>query len=167
MPIRGRVGRHTRLMGRHCQNWLEDQITVIVLLNNIDFSAGGAEGSLGMKVVNGVCSAELYSAVSRFEDKYFPGQRSGFVDPDGGMFMLMAKQPGPKVIIQSVRSVPKPPKTYLLDLHASLLDDSQMRGKWPAGEQLELDKLVDMAIKHVDGMMGTEGQELDFLVMLT
>jgi hypothetical protein len=138
-------------MGRHCQNWPDDQKTVTALLNNIDFDAGGAGGSLGTKVVNGVCSAELYSAISRFEDKYFPGQRSGFVDPGGKMLQLMEKQPGPKVIIQSVKSVPK---NYLPELHACLLDDSVVRGKWTAGDQVQVDKLVTMAIDHVDRLMG-------------
>ena len=159
MPIRGRVGRHTRAQGRHCQNWPDDQKTVVALLNKIDFDAGGAEGSLDTQVVNGVCSAKLYSAISRFEDKYFPGQRSGFVDPRGKMLQRMEKLStgGPKVIIESVKSVPK---NYLADLHACLLDDSEVRGKWTAGEQVQVDGLVNMAINHLDRLMGMDLDDL-------
>jgi hypothetical protein len=85
MPLRARVGRHTRDGGRQCQNWPDDQQTVIGLLNRIPADAGGAAGSLSMPVISGICSDALYRAISTFEDKYWPGQRSGYVDPGGDM----------------------------------------------------------------------------------
>jgi hypothetical protein len=102
MALRARVGRHTSDGGRHCQNWPDDQQTVISLLNHIPVIAGGAAGSLSRPVVSGICSDELYRAVSTFEDKHFPGQRSGFVDPGGAMLKRLedlvaaaAPPPGP------------------------------------------------------------------------
>jgi hypothetical protein len=88
MPLRARVGRHTRGGGRNCQNWPDDQQTVIGLLTRVPGPAGGA-GSLSAKVVSGICSDELYRAISTFEDKHFPGQRSGYVDPAGAMLKRM------------------------------------------------------------------------------
>ena len=85
MPLRGRVGRHTRTGGRHCQNWPDDQQSVISLLNRVPISDGGSAGRLGNKVISGICSDELYRAISSFEDKHFPGQGSGYVDPAGPM----------------------------------------------------------------------------------
>jgi hypothetical protein len=90
MPIRARVGRHTRAGGRHCQNWADDQKVVIDLLNRIPRTSGGTQGSLTPRLVAGVCSDELYAAISAFEDKYFPGQRSGYIDPGGAMYQKLA-----------------------------------------------------------------------------
>jgi hypothetical protein len=45
--------------------------------------AGGAAGSLSKPVISGICSDELYRAITTFEDKYFPGERKGYVDPAG------------------------------------------------------------------------------------
>ena len=89
MPLRGRVGRHTRTGGRHCQNWPDDQQNVISLLNRVPISDGGSAGRLGNKVISGICSDELYRAISSFEDKHFPGQGSGYVDPAGPMLKRM------------------------------------------------------------------------------
>jgi hypothetical protein len=83
MPLRGRVGRHSRDGGRHCQNWPDDQQSVIRLLNRMPVAAGGAAGSLSKPVISGICSDELYRAITTFEDKYFPGERKGYVDPAG------------------------------------------------------------------------------------
>jgi hypothetical protein len=55
MPLRGRVGRHAN-SGVQCQNWLEDQQTVIALLNLIPAADGGAEASLAGRVVAGIAS---------------------------------------------------------------------------------------------------------------
>lgn len=87
--LRGRVGRHTRSGGRHCQNWADDQKTVMDILNAIPVIQGGAGGSLGGRIVLGISSDALYRAISRFEDRYFPGQRSGFIDPGGAMWDRM------------------------------------------------------------------------------
>jgi hypothetical protein len=89
MPLRGRVGRHTRDGGRHCQNWPDDQQSVISLLNRIPVATGGAAGSLSKPVISGICGDELYRAISTFEDKYFPGQRSGYLDSAGAMLKRM------------------------------------------------------------------------------
>src|SRR5258706_3853035 len=89
MSLRGRVGRHTHDGGRHCQNWPDDQQSVISLLNRIPVAAGGAAGSLSKPVISGICGDELYRAISAFEDKYFPGQRSGYLDPAGAMLKRM------------------------------------------------------------------------------
>jgi len=98
MTLRARVGRHTRLAGRHCQNWSDDQQQVIDLLNRISVADGGSAGRLGGRLVAGICSDELYRAISGFEDKQFPGQHSGYVDPAGPMLKRMedlAASPAP------------------------------------------------------------------------
>src|SRR5437870_3081919 len=90
MPIRARVGRHTRSGGRHCQNWADDQKDIIDLLNRIPLTSGGTGGGFNPRIVAGICSDELYAAISAFEDKYFPGQRIGFIDPGGPMYQKLA-----------------------------------------------------------------------------
>jgi|ERR1700735_539774 len=67
MPIRARVGRHTRSGGGHCQNWADDQKVIIDLLNSIPRTSGGTQGSLNPRIVAGICSNELYAAISAFE----------------------------------------------------------------------------------------------------
>jgi hypothetical protein len=108
MPIRARVGRHTRSGGGHCQNWADDQRVIINLLNRVPRTSGGAQGSLNPRIVAGICSDDLYAAIAVFEDKYFPGQRSGFLDPGGLMYqklaMLAAPAPAPPPV-----AAPAPP----------------------------------------------------------
>src|SRR5438270_3605248 len=91
-----RVGRHANT-GAHCQNWVEDQETVIALLNLIPAADGGAEGGLAGRVVAGIASDALYHAILHFQKKYFPTQQSGFVDPGGAvlgrMEMLASTRP--------------------------------------------------------------------------
>jgi hypothetical protein len=89
MAIRARVGRHTQLGGRQCQNWSDDQKTIIDLLNRIAPSNSGTGGSLKPRIVAGIASDELFSAIVAFENKQFPGQRSGFVDPGGPMYQKL------------------------------------------------------------------------------
>jgi len=62
---------------------------VIYLLNAIPVLQGGAAGSLGGRIVMGIASEALCQAILGFEDKHFPGQRSGFVDPGGAMWERM------------------------------------------------------------------------------
>src|ERR1700689_4213435 len=88
MALRGRVGRHTRLGGRQCQNWTDDQQVVIALLNSIPVSQGGAGGSITGRVIGLFSSDAVFNARSRFEDKHFPAQRNGFVEPGGAMLKL-------------------------------------------------------------------------------
>ena len=107
MPLRARVGRHTRAGGRHCQNWPDDQQNVISLLNRVPISDGGSAGRLGNKVISGICSDELYRAISSFEDKHFPGQGSGYIDPDGAILKRMedlaaVPAPGPIDFVTTV-----------------------------------------------------------------
>jgi hypothetical protein len=70
---------------------VDDQQIVMDLLNAIPAVHGGAAGSLGGRVVLGIASEALCQAISRFEDRHFPRQRSGFVDPDGAMLKRMLK----------------------------------------------------------------------------
>ena len=95
MPIRARVGRHTRSGGGHCQNWADDQKAIIDLLNRIPRTSGGTQGGLNPRIVAGICSDELYAAISAFEDKYWPGQRSGYVDPGGVLYQKLATLAAP------------------------------------------------------------------------
>jgi hypothetical protein len=59
MPIRARVGKHTRAGGRQCQNWADDQKTVIDLLNRIPVTNGGAGGGLRPRIVAGIASVAM------------------------------------------------------------------------------------------------------------
>ena len=101
MPIRARVGKHTRAGERQCQNWADDQKAVIDLLNRISAASGGAGGGLKPRIVAGLASRELYAAIVVFETKHFPGQRLGFFEPGGPMFrkleLLGTPAPAPPV----------------------------------------------------------------------
>ena len=109
MPIRARVGRHTRSGGGHCQNWADDQKVIIDLLNSIPRTSGGTQGSLNPRIVAGICSNELYAAISAFEDKYWPGQRSGYIDPGGAMYQKLALLAAPAVSPPAAAPPPPPP----------------------------------------------------------
>jgi hypothetical protein len=119
MPIRARVGRHTRSGGGHCQNWADDQKAIIDLLNRIPRTSGGTQGGLNPRIVAGICSDELYAAISAFEDKYWPGQRSGFVDPGGLLYQKLATlaapaaapPPAPAATASPPPPAPPPPET--------------------------------------------------------
>lgn len=120
MSIRGRVGRHTQVGGRNCQNWPDDQKTVIDLLNRIPVSNGGTGGSLHPRIINGMASDELYNAIVTFENKYWPGQRSGFVDPGGKMYQkleaLAAAAAAPATTPPKPAAPPPPPPAPLPDI---------------------------------------------------
>lgn len=81
-PIRGRVGRHANT-GAQCQNWAEDQQTVINMLNVLPLADGGPGGSILGNVINGVASDALYRAILRFQKQQFPAQQIGFIEPGG------------------------------------------------------------------------------------
>jgi hypothetical protein len=132
---KGRVGRHTRQHGSHCQNDPQDQEIVMDLLNRIPIASGGAGGALKGPIKSGVCSDDLYRAISKFEDKYFPGQRSGFVDPGGAMLKRMEELAVPKKL---------------------MIVDKQLAGKWSAGERVHLDRLVAEATQYVDDLKRLE-----------
>src|ERR1700722_257 len=115
MPIRARVGRHTRSGGGHCQNWADDQKVIIDLLNNIPRTSGGTQGSLNPRIVAGICSNELYAAISAFEDKYWPGQRSGYIDPGGAMYQKLALLAAPAVAPPGAGAPAAPPPSPAAD----------------------------------------------------
>jgi hypothetical protein len=99
MALRGRVGRHTQLGGRQCQNWSDDQQQVIDLLNKISVQNGGAYGWLKPpRIIAGIAGNELYAAIVTFENKQYPGQNSGYIDPGGPMYqklVALAVAPAP------------------------------------------------------------------------
>jgi hypothetical protein len=144
MPLKARVGRHTQANGRQCQNYLQDQQTVIDLLNRISAAKGGAGGSLKGHIVSDVCSDVLYHAISQFEDKYFPRQRHGFVDPGGPLLKRMEESAG--------GTVAKPVAETSLDiLRRNVLGtDAKLKGFWTVGDRVQMDALIAMAVKHVD-----------------
>ena len=91
VSLRGRVGRHTQ-SGRQCQNWPDDQKKVIMLLNAIPNFRGGPERPLGGRIIAGIASEALCQAISHFEDRYFPGHRSGCVEPVGPMKYMLSRE---------------------------------------------------------------------------
>jgi hypothetical protein len=104
MPIRGHVGRHAKT-GRHCQNWKSDQQVVIALLNRISVDKGGAEGSLGGRVVAGLASYSLYQAILRFQKQYYGRNQTGFIAPGSQMLAWMETLAG-------LPPAPRPPRQW-------------------------------------------------------
>jgi hypothetical protein len=125
---------------------------VIALLNRIPVSDGGAGGSLNGRIVAGLSSDALYRAITRLEDKHFPGQRSGFADPGGLMLQRMEE------LAARTASVPPPAppeaaKEDSLDvLRRNVLDESQVKGVWTAGELVAFEPLVTLAVRHIDSL---------------
>jgi hypothetical protein len=96
-PIRGRVGRHANT-GAQCQNWAEDQQTIINMLNVLPLADGGPEAGILGKVVNGMASDALYKAILRFQKLQFPAQQIGFIEPGGPILAkldALASRPSP------------------------------------------------------------------------
>jgi hypothetical protein len=126
MSLRGRVGRHANT-GAQCQNWADDQQTVIDLLNGASVANGGAEGKLGGRVVAGIASEALCQAILNFQKKYFPAQPSGFVDPSGPVLAKMEALTAPA-------AAPAPPGQWgefksgsvQRALREALLDDNKL-----------------------------------------
>ena len=166
MPLKGRVGRHTKDGGRHCQNWADDQQVVIALLNKIPVADGGVGGALtgniGGRLVPGMASDALYRAISTFEDKHFPGQRSGFVDPGGKMLQRMealAARPGgkptagPTTQPPASTQAPDPAAEGPLDiLRRCVLDESWSKKNISVGDRIDFEPLVTMAVRHIDSL---------------
>lgn len=109
MPIRARVGRHTRAGGRHCQNWVDDQRVVIDLLNRVSTANGGQGQGLRPRIVAGIASNDLYAAIVAFEAKNFPGQHLGFFDPGGPMFRRLEALGTPAAAPSAPAAVPAAP----------------------------------------------------------
>ncbi|HKU97440.1 MAG TPA: hypothetical protein VJR58_19285 [Vineibacter sp.] len=163
MPIRGRVGRHARHGGQHCQNWPDDQQNVIGLLNRIAVNdggtGGGLNGNIGGRIVAGMASDALYRAIMTFEDKHFPGQRSGFVDPAGGMLKRLeelaaraVKVPANDLAPEPIDLAPPPVIDSALDrLRRSIGDDTPYR-KFPMSQQVAMGQLVMVAVMYVDSL---------------
>src|SRR5262245_21484478 len=156
MPLTARVGRHTKSGQRHCQNWVDDQNTVIGLLNQIAMSDGGMEGMLDGRIrgrlVAGMASDSLYAAISRFEDMYFPGQRSGYVDPGGRMLRRMEELAKKAAASAFPDPAPIPPdffQTSLDILRRKLLDSRNLK-LFSESERKDFQPLIDMAVAHVD-----------------
>lgn len=121
MPIRGRVGRHNKTGGRHCQNWIDDQKEIIRLLNSIGDASGGTGGRLNPRLIAGMASDDLFRAILKFEQTHFPGQNSGFVDPGGRMYQKMEMLANG--VAAPAVSVPEPePQETKIDL---LLQDAE------------------------------------------
>ena len=90
VPLRGRVGRHTQEAGRQCQNWDDDQQTVILLLNSTLTTYGGTDLTLrGVipghdRVVLGLCKRRTCikpSCISR--KRIFQTRVRVFLNPAG------------------------------------------------------------------------------------
>jgi hypothetical protein len=139
--LRARVGRHANT-GSHCQNWVEDQLKVIVMLNLVAAADGGAHGELtDDHVVAGIASDALYNAILRFQKRQFPAQQSGFIDPGGPVLARMetlawqAPSVGPT-------AAPKPSEQW-----GEFKSGSVQRALYQAltdGPQLTHDKVVDI-----------------------
>jgi hypothetical protein len=158
MSIRGRVGRHTNARGKQCQNWENDQRTVIDLLNRIPVTDGGAGGSLAGRVIPGVASDALYDAIKRFEEKYFLGQHNGFVDPGGAILRRMEQLAARPASKAAAEAPPKAAAETPLDiLRRNVLNVDILKGKWTAGDRVEMDKLAAMAVDHIDRLKRGDG----------
>ena len=162
MSLRGRVGRHTRNGGRQCQNWRDDQKTVTDLLNGISVGDGGAAGALNGTIVAGICGDALYAAISQFENKHFPRQGSGYVDPGGAMLRLMeqlAARPGSAPAPALTQSTSTPAAETMLDiLKRNVQDVRSIAGKWTAGDAVQLDRLIKMVLEHIENLKGIKDQ---------
>jgi hypothetical protein len=169
-----RVGRHARTDGRNCQNRKADQKTIMDLLNRIPVSAGGAGGGLNEPIVDGICSDGLYRAILRFEDKHFGTQHSGYVDPGGKMLELMQKLAAPPGSAPaSPAAAPKPAAETRLDiLRRNVLNIGAVVSKshgddvWTAGDRVQLDRLVQLAVNHIDRLKATKDPAGHLLVQL-
>ena len=165
MPIRARVGRHTRQGGRQCQNWPDDQRTVKELLFRIPKSKGGMMGSTNEPVVSGICSDLLYASIKVFEAHQFPQSNDGFVEPGGTMLKRMEDLAG--VGEANNQEKTKDAAENVFDtLRRNLLDDSMVKGVWTAGEQVAFDNLVKMAVNHVDVLKARGFDKLPWRVEL-
>jgi hypothetical protein len=133
MPLRARVGKHTKDGGRQCQNWADDQKTVIDLLNRIPVASGGAGASLKPRIVGGVASNELYAAIVAFETKAFPGQQIGFVEPGGAMLKRMEELAAPAARAPAVPppiAKATPAKKKETEFHPGVMHNHQPSGRW-------------------------------------
>jgi hypothetical protein len=80
MGLTSSVGRRH---GRDSRNRVGDQKIIQNLLNRIPANRGGAGGSLNERLLEGICSHKLHSAILNFQKKNLPQFADGHVDPDG------------------------------------------------------------------------------------
>src|SRR6266853_2007283 len=174
LKLGGSVGRHTgspRRQDAECQ--VDDQKTVIDLLNRIPAAAGGAAGALGSGQLRpkGNCSDALYHAIQTFENKQFPkGPHSGFVDPvrnPGKMLFkkmeelaLAAPASTPATAQAAQQPAAKSPLDVLRRNVVGLHDSKEYwhAHGWSAGDHVNTDELVDMAHYIIDGLE-SEGKD--------
>jgi hypothetical protein len=154
MAIRGRVGRHTQLGGKQCQNWSDDQKAIIDLLNRIAPSDSGTGGSLKPRIVAGIASDALYNAIVAFENKHFPGLRRGFVEPGGTMYQkleaLATAPASPVVPVISTPSAPVVPTPPALGTDERMLKE---------GEKAILRPLFKHTFPYDDQQIGANTRE--------
>lgn len=159
-PILGRVGRHAN-PGTQCQNWAEDQQTIINMLNVLPLADGGPEASILGKVVNGVASDALYKAILRFQKLQFPAQQIGFIEPGGPILAkldALASRPSP-----DSSTAPKPAGqwgTFKTESVRSALERALINH--PHLSQVDVVEIVRSALR--DGELS--GDALDDLEMI-
>ncbi len=110
MDIQSSVGRR---QGRNSQNRVTDQEIVQSLLNRIPVSQGGAGGSLGDPLVNGMCGDRLFEAIMRFQRHHIGNRADGHVDPHGptitALNRLSEQASGNRPSIQALTALPIAP----------------------------------------------------------
>src|SRR6266496_451557 len=170
MPIKGRVGRHMHNRGRQCQNWSEDQQYIIDLLNRIPANQAGAHGTLSGRIISGISSDALYGAILVFEEKHFPGRRSGFIDPNGAVLRRMEALVSSRSSAPSAPSPqvsPKPPSPLQI-LRRNLLDDAEASRIDPFFPMFksQIQPLITMAHRHINNLIEMGRTELPWRVEL-
>lgn len=143
MAIRGRVGRHVKT-NKNCQNWKADQKVVTELLNRISIADGGAEGALNAPIIGGIASQSLYTSILYFQNKHFPRDMSGFIDPSGPM---LAK-------LESLAAKPTPapptprPKSELWDNITDPAFKKAMTAAMADDNKIDYDEAIEI-VRHV------------------
>jgi hypothetical protein len=153
MPIRARVGKHTKAGGRQCQNWADDQRTVVDLLNKISTANGGAGQGLRPRIIGGIASNELYAAIVAFETKNFPGQHLGFFEPGGTMFRKLEALSTPAPVPPAPTPPPPPPSAPTSGPIPRGLTSGEIRLLFPIfGDTIDYDQqTVDRNDDHTGG----------------
>ena len=88
MGLTSSVGRRH---GRDSRNRISDQKIVQDLLNRIPVSVGGAGGTLNERMLEGVCSNNLYLAILNFQKRNVPKFADGHVDPGSSTIDVMER----------------------------------------------------------------------------
>jgi hypothetical protein len=164
MSLRARVGRHTLEGGRQCQNWADDQQKITDLLNRIGLNEGGAAGNLKAPIRSGFCGDALYSAILKFENKHSPAQRRGYVDPGGAMWKRMADLGGGTTLVVETGRAVLEPETKLDILRRNVLAMPSavtripIENWWTAGDRVQLDRLVQVAVQHIESLQRVTDQ---------